>query len=94
MKQPYQKHILSGMGHDEWAHVKRSVKAGFQISAVLIVLLLVLGWMGERDAHASTQETQRVAFQVLEQCLGERPGVVKIGDEHFMCTANSMGVFK
>ena len=60
----------------------------------LMALLAIYGWMGERDAHAASLETQRAAFKVIEQCLGEKPGVVKIGDEHFMCSAQSMGVFK
>ena len=94
MKQPYEKHILHGMGYDPRKRLLESLKAAMQIIFGLMALLAIYGWMGERDAHAASLETQRAAFTVIEQCLGEKPGVVKIGDEHFMCSAQSMGVFK
>jgi hypothetical protein len=95
MKQPYEKHILHDMeGYDEHAALKDIIIYGLQVAAAIIVLLLVYGWTAERDAHAATNETTKLAFAVIEQCLGDRPGVIKIGDEHFMCAVNSMGVFK
>jgi hypothetical protein len=67
--------------------------------ACIVALVLLFGWMQERDtannlaAEAqSAKEALQPAFQILTQCLKGGDNPIAIGNELWMCGAANTGV--
>lgn len=99
----YNKSLMAGM---EPTHVKvdrriQAAKDGLFIVVGLLLLLSVYGWVGasdladaERREAANAKASLQPALDIIGKCVDHKDGLLKIGDEYFMCGTTPIGRYK